>query len=343
ISDTALNRRRGCLFTIGRGLKWFGIVLVTLIVLGVFYQTIATELDKGKYAPRGQLYTVNGHRMHLVCMGEGSSAVILQAGGVAESLWWYRVQNQLAAHTQVCAYDRAGLGWSEAATEPRDALTIVGELHNLLEQAGVPAPYVLAGHSYGAILTRIYASQYPQEVTAIVLIDSGLLAPKHFETQNAFDQWKTSNDLLQAVVWAMTRTGLMRLLLPGQFQQWGFPPDTIGELTAVRSPNQVFDTDYAERVPAMWALTEASAAAENFGDFPLAVLWASNTFAMMQQYPNLAELSAELATYSSNSLTQIIEGADHGSILGNEAYAQEVTDAILDVIASVETDQPLAQ
>jgi hypothetical protein len=81
----------------------FGIVLVTLVLLGVAYQTIAIELDKRNYAPRGQLYTVNGHQMHMVCMGEGSPAVVLQAGGLADSLWWYRVQNQLAEHTRVCA------------------------------------------------------------------------------------------------------------------------------------------------------------------------------------------------------------------------------------------------
>jgi hypothetical protein len=137
---TSESRRRGCLFDIQRGLKWFGIILITLIVLGVAYQTIATELDKRNYSPRGQLYTVNGHQMHIVCTGEGSPTVILQAGGGGESLWWYRVQRQLTPHTQVCAYDRAGLGWSEAASTPRDPVTTAGELHALLEEAGVHPP-----------------------------------------------------------------------------------------------------------------------------------------------------------------------------------------------------------
>ena len=86
--------KRGCLFTIRRGLKWFGIILVILIVLGVGYQTIATEMDKRNFSPRGQLYTLNGHQMHIVCMGEGSPSVILQAGATADSLWWNRIQNQ---------------------------------------------------------------------------------------------------------------------------------------------------------------------------------------------------------------------------------------------------------
>ncbi len=74
--DNAAHRR-GCLFYVTRGLKWFGIVLVALVLLGVVYQAVAVELDKRAYAPRGQLYTVNGHQMHLVCTGVGSPAVIL--------------------------------------------------------------------------------------------------------------------------------------------------------------------------------------------------------------------------------------------------------------------------
>ena len=58
---------------------------------------------------------------------------------------------------------------------------------------------------------------------------------------------------------------------------------------------------------------------------------------------HLAEVRAQMAGYSSNSATRIIEGADHGSILGNEAYVQQVTDAILDVIAAAETGGSLAR
>ena len=76
-----LRRKRGCLFRIGRGLMVLVIGLVALVLLGVVYQAAAVELDRSNYAPRGQLYAVNGHRTHLVCLGEGGSTVILQAGG----------------------------------------------------------------------------------------------------------------------------------------------------------------------------------------------------------------------------------------------------------------------
>jgi hypothetical protein len=82
-----------------RGLKWCGIALCALALLGVAFQTIATRIDNRTYAPRGQLYTVNGRQMHMVCLGQskpGAPTVVLQAGGANESLSWVRVQAQLA-------------------------------------------------------------------------------------------------------------------------------------------------------------------------------------------------------------------------------------------------------
>jgi pimeloyl-ACP methyl ester carboxylesterase len=339
-SPAPAPRGRRILHRIGRWLKWLGIALVALVLLGVAYQTIATELDKRTYSPRGQLYTVNGHQMHIVCMGEGSPVVLLQAGGAAESLWWYWVQKQLAEHTRVCAYDRPGHGWSEPTSEPRDALTIVGELHALLEQAGTSTRYVMAGHSLGAVWTRVYAAKYPEEVIGIILVDSTFMTPREFANWSEFDQWKTLNNVAQVVVWGLYRAGLVRLSGPAIFQSLGYPPDIASELVAMQSRNQVFDADYAEQIPQGWAMRKASAAAENLGDLPMAVLWAGQSDTAREGFVALRE---EIAGYSSNSVTRDVEGANHGSILGTEQYAQQVSDAILDVIEAAQTGEPLAQ
>jgi len=334
-------QRRGCLFIIRRFLKWFVLILLLLIVLGVAYQSITTEQDKRNFSPRGQLFTVNGHQIHIICTGKGSPTVVLQGGLSAESLWWYRVQNQLSRQTQVCAYDRPGLGWSESVSDARDALTITSELHILLQQAGIPAPYVMAGHSYGGIWTRIYAAQYPKEVAGVVLVDSGLVIPAKFASQSEFEDWKRSNDMLQMFLWIAYRTGIVRLSDSSSFSKWGYPSEIVPELAALHSTNRTFDTTYAEEIPVMKSLTEASATAENLGTLPVVILWASETNKMMELVPTLREFHAKISMYSSNSITRVIAGADHGSILGNEQYAQQVTDAILLVIKAVQTSQPL--
>ena len=74
--------------------------------------------------------------------------------------------------TRVCTYDRAGHGWSEPRGGPRDAETIAGELHTLLDEAGVARPLVLAGHSAGGLYVREYAQRFPAEVAGVAMIDS---------------------------------------------------------------------------------------------------------------------------------------------------------------------------
>jgi pimeloyl-ACP methyl ester carboxylesterase len=330
------QRKRGCVLYVKRTLKWFGIALAALVLLGVGYQTLATEIDRRTYAPRGDLYTVNGHQMHMICAGEGSPAVILQAGGGADSLWWYWVQNQLAEHTEVCTYDRAGLGWSEPADTPRDPVTIVGELHSLLAEAGVQPPYIMAGHSYGAILARVYATQYPQEVTGLALVDSYTV---DLVEQSELDNSALPYHVATGSLWVMQRLGVTRFVLPAQVEAMGYPAERIPEMVAVRARNQTLDTDIGEKGLSIYlTLARASVAAGDLGDLPVAVLWASESYA---NYDRDAML--EVAAYSSNSVTRVIEGANHGSILGTEQYARQVSDATLDVMEAALTGEPLAQ
>lgn len=77
----------------------------------------------------------------------------------------------MAKTTRACAYDRAGLGYSDPGPEPRDSRRIVAELHALLGRADIPPPYILVGHSFGGFNTRLYAYTWPDEVAALVLVD----------------------------------------------------------------------------------------------------------------------------------------------------------------------------
>jgi formylglycine-generating enzyme required for sulfatase activity/CubicO group peptidase (beta-lactamase class C family)/pimeloyl-ACP methyl ester carboxylesterase len=115
---------------------------------------------------------VGGYAMYLHCLGRGTPAVILEAGydDVAET--WSLVQPEVARFTRVCAYDRAGLGQSEPGPELRDSYQVIKELHTLLANAQVEAPYVLVGHSLGGMYMRLFADYYREEVVGLVLVDS---------------------------------------------------------------------------------------------------------------------------------------------------------------------------
>jgi hypothetical protein len=90
----------------------------------------------------------------------------------------------------------------------------------------------------------------------------------------------------------------------------------------------------------MWGTINAAAAVQNLDDLPVLVLWAgspSDTHVVKRA------LRDELATLSTNTLTLFVEGAGHASILGNELYAQQVSDAILKVIEVAQRGKLLAQ
>ena len=78
----------------------------------------------------------------------------------------------VARKTRVCVYDRAGRGWSDPVTTRQDANEIADDLHTLLQRANVPGPCVPAGHSFGGFYALTAAARYPDEVAALVLVDS---------------------------------------------------------------------------------------------------------------------------------------------------------------------------
>ena len=82
------------------------------------------------------------------------------------------VQQRVAAHTRACSYDRAGYGWSDPSSQPRNAHEIAIELHSLLKKANEAPPYLLVGHSFGGIIVRLFASLYASETSGLVLVDA---------------------------------------------------------------------------------------------------------------------------------------------------------------------------
>jgi len=152
-----------------RTLLSVGLILAVLVMR--VEQSMAQKPPAGP-AP-GQLITVGSHQMHIRCLGpaNGGPTVILEAGGGGFSSDWSRVQSILSPDVPVCAYDRAGSGWSEPGPAPRTMAQEVFELHLLLRAAGVHGPFVLVGQSIGGLLARLYTAQYPGEVAGVVLVD----------------------------------------------------------------------------------------------------------------------------------------------------------------------------
>ena len=94
------------------------LTLVTVLLLGAFYQAESSRHDLQTFPPLGKMVDVGGYRLHIYCTGQrvGNSPTVLFEGGLgAASVVWIRVQQGVTAHTRACSYDRAGYGWSDPA------------------------------------------------------------------------------------------------------------------------------------------------------------------------------------------------------------------------------------
>lgn len=158
-------------------------IFAALLTLGAFYQAAGARRGRRQFSPPGVLFDAGGHRLHAVCRGSGSPVVLLESGIAASSLSWALVQPEVAKFTRVCAYDRAGLAWSDGASCPRTFTRIIDELETVLahvaareapqrgSRAGEPERCVLVGHSFGSFVVRTYAARHPGDIAGLVLID----------------------------------------------------------------------------------------------------------------------------------------------------------------------------
>jgi len=155
-------------------LLWIGSGVAALAVAGALYQQIGTALDARLAPPASEMVAVNGRAVHLVCRGGGARTFVLDAGLGAGTFEWWRLQPLLAEQGRVCAFDRAGLGWSAPARAVHDGATAADQLSALVRQAKIPTPFVYVGHSLGANFATIYFARHPGDVSALVLLEPGL-------------------------------------------------------------------------------------------------------------------------------------------------------------------------
>ena len=150
----------------------FGSLVVVAAIAGATYQGVATRRDLGRTPAPGRLVDSGGHRLHIWCSGSGAPAVILEAGLGGSSADWGFVQPEVARFTKVCSYDRAGMGYSDPGPSPRTMGQIVRELVQLLDRTGVTVPVVVVGASIGGLAVRLLASEHPDRVAGLVLVDA---------------------------------------------------------------------------------------------------------------------------------------------------------------------------
>ncbi|HMX93469.1 MAG TPA: alpha/beta fold hydrolase [Nitrospira sp.] len=130
---------------------------------------------------------IDDRRVEYVLSRKGNATVVFENGLGATLDWWAKVVPEIANDATTFAYNRPGYGNSDAATTPRDGIHVVDELRALLESQGLRPPYVLVGHSLGGLYMQLFARRYPDEVSALVLVDS--THPEQLKGAGARENW----------------------------------------------------------------------------------------------------------------------------------------------------------
>jgi pimeloyl-ACP methyl ester carboxylesterase len=327
-------------FWLKRIALWLIIGIISLTAFGAVYQTITTAMDTRALPPPGQMIDVGGYSLHLYCVGEnteGRPTVILESGLGATSSSWGWIQPSVAKTTRVCAYDRAGMGWSEPSPAPRDAQNIATELHILLQNAQIPAPYVLAGWSYGGLYVRQYADQYPDEVVGLILLDSS--SPEQCISTPATQAQCASMAKIYTIAPTLTRLGVLRVIGLSQPAS-GLPSPQNEELLASFSATKDEDTQSAEFF-ASPSTRGQGLNSESLGNIPLFVLTASDHGTP----PDLEQLwqgwQTGFTALSTNSVQRVLPGATHSSIIYDSTDARVSAESILQVVEAARTGAAL--
>jgi pimeloyl-ACP methyl ester carboxylesterase len=315
-------------------------LLLILTLAGAIYQSVASARNEQAYPAPGQRLAVGGRDLHLYCLGEnvdGRPTVILEtlSGGI--SAYWGWVQPELARVTRVCSYDRAGRAWSDPASEPLTLQGTASDLHALLQAAGVPPPYVLAGHSIGGLYARQFAADYPGEVVGVALVDSAhpLQFERNPELMAAMETFSQQLLFFPTVA----RLGLFQLYFDsgGQMDFGGLPERSFGQSTAFLATPGHWRSVAAENDAALQIFQDGQALGD-LGDLPLAIISAGQN-----QPDGWTELQSDLAGLSTNSVHITVKEAGHASLAFNEEHARETATAILAVVEAAHSGRPLGE
>lgn len=280
--------------------RWVVRPAVTLIVLAAIPVVVEAALEYGEWheAPaRGRLVDVGGgRRLYLNCTGTGSPVVVLAAGLGGGAASWGWIAPEVARETRVCAFDRAGRGWSDPAPKPQDGEGVAQDLGAALTAAGETGPYVLVGHSFGGLYARAFAARYPERVAGVVLLDAS--DPQMFTRLPAYPGFYKWYRRASVLFPALARVGVTRAL--------GMDPTT-------QYARSVRD----EIAVAPQAMAQAGALV-SLGDKPLVIVTAVNGAqegwtALQDELPKLSTRSAH---WSADSLThqELVDTREGGEI-----------------------------
>jgi len=336
------------------GLTIVAALIVILAVVGFTYEQLGRNREAQHHFRIGRAVDIGGRTLNIDCSGEGSPAVILLPTRFGGYSGYIKVRPEVAKFTRVCWYDRAGEGWSDPPPAPRTSTSITNDLHELLQRAPVPGPYILVGHSIGGSFARIYAGRYRSEVAGLVLVDSA--NPDQNEPPIMLARINRMPIFIRELAcWGTpvaSRFGLIRFFMRNE--PVDVPPQIAGDVDAVTQALRDQLVKYVETDAAMECaatqngsikphggsgnpeIDDAARRVTNLGSMPIIVLTALQYWkpdddpVAAQQIDHFHEtwvhqLQPALAHLSTQGRQVIVPNSDHG-------IPDQAPDAVIDAI-----------
>lgn len=261
--------------------------------------------------------------LHYRTYGSGAQTIVLLHGFLASGRYWQDCATSLSQHYTVVAVDLLGFGASpKPRRNPYGYAQHISAIRHTLQAAGVQRPYVLAGHSMGALLALRLAALYPQYVRMLMLFNPPLLANAGEARQTYHGDSLVYRLGLTAVVhrlvWPLYRFGTHARLLGSSLSQETEPfKEYLFQHTAVsryRSFNQ---------------LIVHSRALQDLADLhrPALIVHGSHDRAVYRR--NAAGL-----TGSAHVSSIVVPGDHHLPLRQPEMCAELISDHLADVSAS---------
>lgn len=335
-----------------RWLKRIGIglggLMVALLLVGIVYEQLARHRAARDYPPRGQLVDIGGRKIHIDCRGKGSPTVIFETGlDTGGSLSWDRVHDAVAQTTRACAYDRAGVMWSDPTPGKQDGETVSDDLHATLKAAGITGPLVMVGHSLGGPYIMNYVRKYGDPVKGVVFVDTS--HPDQVKRMaNPKMEKAGEGGWVQDLVISTSWTGLLRAVapasdIPGMSERTkavsaAYQPQTLaGSMKEAASLNDIF---------------AQAGKLRTLGDRPLVVLTGAEPYpesilaatGMTRAEADKIQavwrdLQAEEASWSTRSRHEIVSDSGH---FVQDKRPELVIKAVREVVDQVRADEAKA-
>jgi len=140
-------------------------------VLGICVFALSLNVSAQNTLVKESSIEVHSHQLHYYLIGSGSPTVVLEVGIGETYRDWLPFLEKIANRTRVFCYDRAGYGQSESGPMPRNCKREAEELRELLDKADITGPYIMVGHSLGASILQVFASQNETDVAGMLLLD----------------------------------------------------------------------------------------------------------------------------------------------------------------------------